>query len=410
MSDDLQTLGKQLPYDRPDDARRDAVRASLLAAASQPEPRTRWGIVAGAFAMGAVAAAATVLLVVRRDEPAPELEAKIEASPAAQFERQVTRTSRGVDEVVRVHDGKLAVSVGAIARDDRMRVVTKDAEVEGEGRYEVIATADEIQEVSVTQGRVTVRVQGQHAIFLATGETWRAKAVATRDDLQHVGADPMSAPDPISAPDRLAAPAAPTAAPVVEPMPAPTPAPTPKPARIVEPTPAPHVAETPKPARVVEAPAVDDTPAPTPDVVQPEPAKPVTALAPEPKPDAKLTMEQHFKLGWSMLKANSPAEAARELGAAADAGGDDPLALDARYFQAVALTKAGRKTEAEAALVAFIDHAPTSIRRGRAQVMLGRLIAERGNAKAARAWFEAALVDKDASVVAAARAGLAALK
>ena len=41
--------------------------------------------------------------------------------------------------------------------------------------------------------------------------------------------------------------------------------------------------------------------------------------------------------------------------------------------------------------------------------MLGKLIAERGDAKSARAWFESALGDADPAVVAAARAGIAAL-
>ncbi|HEX5061028.1 MAG TPA: tetratricopeptide repeat protein, partial [Kofleriaceae bacterium] len=120
-------------------------------------------------------------------------------------------------------------------------------------------------------------------------------------------------------------------------------------------------------------------------------------------------VERRFQAGMALLKSGKSAEAARELLAAADAGGDDPLAADARYFAAAALTKAGRKTEAERALVAFIDRAPTSIRRGRAAVMLARLIAERGDNAAARAWFESALGDADASVVAAARAGIAAL-
>ncbi len=111
----------------------------------------------------------------------------------------------------------------------------------------------------------------------------------------------------------------------------------------------------------------------------------------------------------SLLKSGKAAEAARELLAAADVDPTDPLAADARYFAAVALTKAGRKTEAERALVAFLDRAPTSIRRGRAAVMLARLIAERGDNASARAWFESALGDADAAVVAAARAGIAAL-
>ena len=120
-------------------------------------------------------------------------------------------------------------------------------------------------------------------------------------------------------------------------------------------------------------------------------------------------LERHFAAGLKLLKAGKAPDAARELGTAADVGGDDPLAGDARYFEAIALTKAGRETEAEHALIAFLDHAPHSIRRGRAAVMLGRLIAERGDAASARSWFESATHDADADVVAAARAALAQL-
>lgn len=117
--------------------------------------------------------------------------------------------------------------------------------------------------------------------------------------------------------------------------------------------------------------------------------------------------EQHFQRGWKLLKSGKPIEAATELGLAADGSG--PLAIDARYFQAEALVKAGRKTEAEKSLLDFLDHARLSIRRGRAAVMLARLIAERGDKTAARNWFESALSDADPSVAAAAKSGLAAL-
>jgi TolA-binding protein len=133
-------------------------------------------------------------------------------------------------------------------------------------------------------------------------------------------------------------------------------------------------------------------------ITQLDKAKPVT------------TWQLHFSSGWQLLRAGKSAEAARELAAAADAGGDDPLAGDARYFEAVALTKAGRKTEAEHALVAFLDRSPHALRRGRAAVMLGRLIAERGDSAAARTWFDSATHDADPDVAAAAKAGLAGLK
>ena len=59
--------------------------------------------------------------------------------------------------------------------------------------------------------------------------------------------------------------------------------------------------------------------------------------------------------------------------------------------------------------MAFLDHAASSTRRGRASVMLGRLIAARGDAHSARAWFTSALSDPDASVAGAAKAELAKL-
>ena len=168
--------------------------------------------------------------------------------------------------------------------------------------------------------------------------------------------------------------------------------------------------------------AVDTAPAepahPSPVVAADAPAEPAAEQAvaappaspPAVEPPPGKEVERRFQAGMALLKTGKPAEAARELLAAADAGGDDPLATDARYFAATALTKAGRKTEAERALVQFIDRAPRSIRRGRAAVMLARLIAERGDHASARAWFESALADGDPSVVAAAKAGIASLR
>jgi hypothetical protein len=151
----------------------------------------------------------------------------------------------------------------------------------------------------------------------------------------------------------------------------------------------------------------------TPAASQPEASAPrasITAIA-EPAVPAvtgNSPTEKAFRAGYSLLRASKYTDAALELGKAAE--GDGPLAADARYFQAVALTKSGRGADAERALVQFIDRAPASVRRGRAIVMLARLLVARGEPTSARAWFEDALRDPDPSVVAAARAGLAALK
>ena len=66
----LRELGHELPWDRPDPARRDGVRSALLVAAAERDtrPSTRWYVVGGAFAAGALAAAAAVLLFVGGDE------------------------------------------------------------------------------------------------------------------------------------------------------------------------------------------------------------------------------------------------------------------------------------------------------------------------------------------------------
>jgi TolA-binding protein len=117
----------------------------------------------------------------------------------------------------------------------------------------------------------------------------------------------------------------------------------------------------------------------------------------------------HFQRGWALLRAGKAAEAAVELGAAADANQDDPLAADARYFQAVALVRAGKGNEAERVLVAFLDRAPASMRRGRAAILLGKLIRDRGDSASARAWFESAMQDADPAIAKAAKAHLDAL-
>lgn len=138
---------------------------------------------------------------------------------------------------------------------------------------------------------------------------------------------------------------------------------------------------------------------PTPSITKP----PVAVVKP-------LSIEQRFKRGWDLLRAGKAQQAADELGAAADASPEAPLAADARYFQAVALVRANDPRAAERVLVQFLDSSPTSLRRGRAAVLLGRLLAERGDPASARRWLESAATDPDPAIAAAAKAGLQNLK
>ena len=415
---EIAELGKQLAYDRPDEARVDNVRAVLLAAAKADVPeRSRWLLVGGAFATGALAAAAAVMLVMRPHHAAPTIDdvASITASSAADFQREITRTTSGVDEIVRLHGGRVTLAVGTLATGERVRVASGDAEVEGQGHFDVAVASDELREVAVTDGSATVRVHGHQAIFLAAGETWKPSTV-TADVTPLTTATPSAVVTPtVTAAPRIAdthvtTPRAHTDAPADSPVatqrtdaPADTRiATTHSDARAntrVATTQTSRIGDVATPPAVVEPALVPTTVTPPPD------APPPVAVVAAPKPGDR-ELERHFEAGWQLLKAGRDAEAARELGAAADATGNDPLAADARYFQAIALTKSGRKTEAEAALVAYLDRAPHAVRRGRAAVMLGRLIAERGDVATARNWFESALHDGDPAVAAAARDAL----
>lgn len=377
----LRELGRQLPWGRPDEARRDALRESILAAAETAHAGRgmRWGWVGGAFAAGALAAAAVALFVLRGGSESPggaaeSAHAQIEASSAADFERHSSAGADGMQEIVRVHRGKLRVAVGA-----GVSVATADADVDGEGAFEMTVENDELRALAVQAGKIALRVHDQQAVFLAAGASWNAPVKVTED---------------------------------VENLQQPRPSPSPNPSPNPSPSPSPALGSGSRAASSAGSQSASGTESVSGQGAGSDSGSNLrsgSALETAPiAADSRKTTEQHFQTGWQLLKAGHYAEAARELGVAADADGD--LAADARYFQAEALVRAGRKTEAERALVAFLDRAPTSIRRGRAALTLARLLAERGDVASARSWFESATHDSDEAVSAAARAGLASLR
>ena len=385
----VRDLAKQLPWERPDAERREAVRSSLLVAATQavPPSRKRWLLLGGGFAAGALAAAAIALLVLAPGERDDGLQpraahARVDAPSAAKLEHVVSSTETGTDEIVRVRAGVVRVAVPAIAKGDRVRMQTADAEVEATGAYEVAVVDDRLERVTVTEGTARITIRGEsRPIFLATGQTWRPTVVTAE----------LSAPAETAAKQPVA-PAPPTHEPTIAPTHEPTVAPTREPPPTSrEPLPPPPTAKT------SDAPPVERMPAVTTLDVQPPPKRQATPT------------ELHFQKGWALLREGKAAEAAVELGRAADAGGDDPLAADARYFQAVALVRAGQAANAERILVTFLDRAPQSLRRGRAAILLGKLLRDRGDTKSARTWFESALRDPDPAIATAAKAHLDAL-
>jgi TolA-binding protein len=418
MSDDLRELGKHLPWHRPDTERREAVRSSLLVAAAEGDraPARRWVLIGGGFAAGALAAAAIAVVIVRTSpDPEPrQAHARVDAPPTAELEHTVTASSTGTDEIVRVRAGIVRVAVPEIRRGDRVRMKTGDAEVEGTGVYEVSVTADTLSRVTVASGTARVKVDGvQQAVFLSAGQTWRAAIETAELELPAPANEPAAATSggTAASSSTIAAPGAPDPAAMT---PTATPTESPKPA---EPTPRPAVRETtrpPAPSEAVPAAPSNDTTPPgndsAPTATSRMPA--VTALElgeAKPAPAASDT-ERRFQAGYALLREGKVRQAAIELGAAADAGGDDPLAADARYFQAIALVRSNQKADAERVLIAFLDRAKQTMRRGRAAMLLGRLVADRGDTASAVSWFKSALEDPDPAIAAAARAGIEALE
>jgi len=430
--DRLRELGKQLPWERPDAERGEAVRSSLLVAATEDDAgshRKRWLLVGGGFAAGALAAAAIALVIARPHAAEPirprEAHARVDAPASARLEHTVTATASGTDELVRVRAGTVRLAVPAVRAGDRVRLQTADATVEGRGAYEVVVAADRLERVTVTAGtaRVDVRVDGQpRQVFLAAGQTWRPTISTAELELP--------APSDVPAHHPPAARVEPAATPAPAPIDvrAPGAAAERTGARVAsarrvdgeareastdEPgVPGPTTPSTPPSSATSASPSTTPTPDPLDAGVQPRmPA--VTALETAPtaptSPRQATATERHFQAGWALLRDGKAREAAIALGRAADGGGDDPLAADARYFQAVALVRSNQRREAERVLVAFLDRAPRSLRRGRAAVLLGALLRDRGEVTSARAWFSSALDDADPAIAAAARAHLSGL-
>ncbi|MBA3459826.1 MAG: hypothetical protein H0T46_07685 [Deltaproteobacteria bacterium] len=447
--EDLKEMGKQLPYERPDRSRTEAVRGNLMSAAAVPEPARprRWLLLGSGFAAGALCAAvATALLVVQPRErvQGPEAVQVYSGTAMVKSEKWLGSTGDGFEQLVVLHSGTSRVVVPKDSPRNRTHVTTSNADIEGPGEWEVVVEQERLVSLKVTSGIATLRINGQgQRVFLSAGQTWTAPV--TTADLT-----PELSPAIVANADSTPPSTAPRGSLPGEPMPdsaatnatvnpranaddasttlkprtsttSPSAPRTPTP-RVASqrttasgapieteidrkaPT-APESASAQREERIVQTEVSADR-APRPAVTAPsenlstgEPARPAT-----PATSPASETERHFRAGWSLLRANKLADAIVELDAAAR--GEGPLAADARYYQAVALIRAKRGAEAERALVQFLDNAPTSTRRGRAAIMLGRLIADRGDAAGAKAWFELAARDADPTVAAAGKAAL----
>jgi hypothetical protein len=249
------------------------------------------------------------------------------------------------DEIVRLSEGTLTVEVSPLARGERFRVVTADAEVEVRGTaFDVTADHDHLATVRVLHGRVEVRPLGGAAVLLAAGERWSAPVAAA------------TAP----VPTRATAP------------------PTPMP------------------------------PTPTAPRVRRPPVRPSALAAEQPDAGTRRASpgEEAFAEGWNRLSAGHADEAAAAFARAEDA---EAVREDAGFWLGIALARGAHRDRAIAALHRFLAAFPTSARAGEASVVLGWQLLAAGEVAEAERRFQAGANDPSAEVRGAAAKGLAAL-
>ena len=133
-----------------------------------------------------------------------------------------------------------------------------------------------------------------------------------------------------------------------------------------------------------------------------------SALAPSENP-ADSYAEREFGRGWTALKAQQAGAAAESFDRAAQSAAAHPLAVDARFWQGIALLRAGQMAEARSALELCITQHPDSPRAGEASAALGGLLLEMGDLAGAETSFQTAARDRVDAVRSAGLRGLAAI-
>ncbi|HEY8143645.1 MAG TPA: tetratricopeptide repeat protein [Kofleriaceae bacterium] len=439
--EDLQAAARELPQHQPSEAQRSALRASLVEAAraERPEARPRLRRVGAAVALGGALAAAAALALwwswssSSRGAVADDVGARratIQSSSGAHFEHTRVHGPPAVDapgvidEVVRLRQGRVAVVVEHLARDERFRVVTGDAEVEVRGTsFDVVVEHDRLVEVVVQTGLVEVRPDGRDMIALHPGERWRADEHPVRTAaLEPAAAEPPAPtiasapePEPDPDPDRPVAPV--PEPPSASPPTAPPPAAAPTSSRAKAPAPArmehrgPGLVRDTRPDRIPEPAAL---PLPDAPAEGSQPARDAAATEQEPpraaqKP-APTASEVAFGRGFRALRRGNYGEAGEQFEAAIASGPGSPLVDDARYWRAVALARSGQTGAAREALGEFLRLHARSPRAGEAQVMLGWMLLEAGDRAGAFRRFKSAAGDRDPAVRASAEKGLARIR
>ncbi len=193
--------GREIDLGPVDPARTEQRRARLLEAARRSAgPRaSRTPIVVAGLAV-AVAVAMVAMLAVDRFAPAATATPRSEALALSEPPTTVARTHGAVrasagahftllsdapDEIVRLVEGAITVSVTPLSPGERFRVVVGDAEVEVRGTaFEVAAQDDRLESVDVLHGAVEVRLEGSAPTLVHAGERW-ARTVEDASEVEN---------------------------------------------------------------------------------------------------------------------------------------------------------------------------------------------------------------------------------
>jgi hypothetical protein len=201
---ELRALGDSLAWTTPEADRAARLRARVVESLSSrsgraPHPLSRRFFPA---AIGLAAAFSAVLLAfvaTRHEKGEPARRVPTDASLADVRQVGVARfetVSKAPDEVVKLEEGKVHVSVAHLGPAERFRIVTGDAVVEVRGtEFDVQASQSRLEAVTVQRGRVEVRADAREPALVTEGTHWSANERA---------AAPPPAPMPTPAPARAA--------------------------------------------------------------------------------------------------------------------------------------------------------------------------------------------------------------
>ena len=402
----LAEIAQAMPEPQGSAKRCEEIRTTLLSKKQPAEPERR-PFAPFVWQLAAAAAAAAVLWWMWPSDGSQPTPTERHSEVLEHGEARYLVASARPDEVIRLVDGSLTVHIGELRGGERVRVITGDAVIEAEEpasgdslvsaekppanadtTLDVTVEADKLVKVRVIQGIARVRAAHADVVVLSSGEVWYVHELGGEAASDESGQEDVEAA--AESGGEISASEAAAAAPL-------------------SPASPPAIAASKPPVRDLAT-----RPAPAPPAPAPEAAAPATQLeaaadASAPAP-VRTAAEQSFEEGWIAIRAGDFEAAAKSFDRAASIGVDIRLEEDARYWNAVALARAGKSDQAIKAFESFIDIYRDSVRIGEASVALGWMLFEIGDYAHAGRRFRAAADDPSERVKESAVRGIEALE